>query len=83
MKKDDYKFINDSENKFKDISAESYRTYVWGENDILFIENPMRLHVSESGGHRVASLNGQQFYIKPGWKYIVWGVDEGKAHFSV
>lgn len=83
MEKKDYKFINESENQFTDISAEAYRTYYWSKDEWLFIENPMRLHVSDSEGHRVASLNGQQYYVKPGWKYIVWGVDDKKAHFSV
>lgn len=81
MKKENYKFINKSENEFKDISEESHRTYVWSKDEYLFIENPMRLHVSESGGHRVAALNGQQYYVRPGWLYVTWEVDDGKSTF--
>lgn len=69
------------EKKFdwKDISHEKVRKYAWvfdkGVFDLV-IENPLKLFVSESGGHRI--FNGERcYYVAPGWSYIEWEPVEG------
>ena len=69
--------------EWTDISAELYRTYIFPDGTSLRIENPLRLFVSDSGGHRVFSGNdgGKCFYVRPSWAAIEWKVRAGKPHF--
>ena len=78
------KFINESGFEFKDISAETGREYTFPNGTTLTIQNPLYLHVSTSGGHRLFDAQGTSWYIQPleGWS-INWKVKEGYPNFSV
>jgi hypothetical protein len=69
--------------EWTDISSELYRTYIFSDSVRLTIDTPLRLLVSESGGHRVfsAESGGKCYYISPNWIAIEWKVAEGKPHF--
>ena len=75
-------FINESNNKFIDISSESEREYIFPNGQRLHIKYPLLLSVSSSGGHRLFSADGWCWYVQPkeGWG-IRWKVEEGKPHF--
>jgi len=75
-------FINGSGLNFKDISAEDYREYQFPNGNKLLIKNPLCLHVSASGGHRLFDAQGIAWYVQPqeGWS-IHWKVEEGKPNF--
>ena len=78
----EFEFINESIFEFDDISSEYYREYVY-DTKSLIIANPERLHVSDSGGHRVVDNSGKSYYIPPGWLWIEFMVREGEPHFSL
>lgn len=75
-------FINNSNLQFNDISSEEFRTYHFPKGEKLFIKNPLFLHVSLSGGHRIFDKLGNSYYIKPdeGW-YIKWKAKKGEPNF--
>lgn len=73
-------FINESGLKFTDISSEKYRQYVFGK-DIVTIIEPLWLHVSSSGGHRLFDAAGKSHYVVKGWHEIQWEAKEGQPHF--
>jgi len=63
---------NNPDIEFKDISHERYRTYIFPQGEEVRIENPVKLHVSESGGHRVQDDNSVAHYIPSGWIHLYW-----------
>jgi hypothetical protein len=71
---------NESANEFTDISSEAYRKYAFA-GAVLEISNPIALSVSESGGHRVLSGDGESYYIPKGWLYLEWRAKDGQPHF--
>lgn len=68
-----------TDHKWKDISSESYREYVF-PNGIIKIDNPMFLAVSSSGGHRIAA-EYQQHYIPTGWIEVRWETHKEYPHW--
>ena len=74
-------FENATSLKFTDISSESWREYVYDVNKTIFIDKPLKLHVSKSGGHRIYSEDGLSRYIAPGWLQIVWSAKDDAPHF--
>lgn len=76
-------FINQSKLTFKDISTEIQREYLqFSEDKPLKLEGqPLKLHVSDSGGHRIFTTDWC-YYIQPleGWA-VRWKVGPGKPHF--
>lgn len=74
-------FRNESGLKFTDISSEEWREYIYDYNKTIFIENPLKLHVSKSGGHRIFSAEGYSRYIAPGWLQIIWRSKDNEPHF--
>lgn len=60
--------------KFKDISTEEFREYVYPDITIR-IDNPRELNVAKSGGHRVLDAEGMSHYIPSGWKHLRWRAD--------
>jgi hypothetical protein len=70
--------------EFKDISSEKYREYIfpyfWKGN--VRIKNPLKLHVSESGGHRIIDAQGKSHYIPNKWVHLWWKVKPGCKHFD-
>ena len=74
---------NESNNYgFTDISSEKVRFYHFHNKEVLRIDNPLYLHVSENGGHRILDADENCYYIRPGegW-YIHWTVKEEQPHF--
>jgi hypothetical protein len=71
---------NGTDMEFSDISSEKYRTYKF-PSDVVHIEEPIALHVSKSGGHRVLDADGTSHYIPAGWIHLYWKAKEGSPHF--
>lgn len=65
-------FVNESPNRFEDISSEFWRVYDYGHGKYTVIELPQMLSVSKSGGHRVFDRFGISRYVIPGWINISW-----------
>lgn len=74
-------FRNGTDLQFTDISSEKYRNYIFENGEALRIENPLALHVSESGGHRVFNADGESVYVPAGFRMIVWETKDGYDHF--
>lgn len=67
---------------FKDITDEQYREYVFACGETIRLNNPVGLHVSASGGHRVYTADGVSHYIPSGWLELRWEVKEGRRPFA-
>ena len=74
-------FKNDTDLVFDDISSEQYREYNFGKNGFVKINNPLKLNVSASGGHRLYDASGQSHYIPAGWISVSWKSKEGLPNF--
>jgi hypothetical protein len=74
-------FINGTELYFKDISSEVSRTYEFAGGEKVTIENPLRLNVSASGGHRVFDAQGRSHYIPAGWFHLSWTAKASQPNF--
>jgi hypothetical protein len=72
--------INKTKFKFKDISTEEYRIYDFGDN-IVRIDEPTHLSVSDSGGHRIFDAYGVSHYVPTGWLHLKWKAKKGEANF--
>lgn len=73
-------FNNKSGLEFTDISSEQYRQYDF-IGAAIRIEQPLQLHVSESGGHRIFDVQGVSHYIPKGWIHLSWEVKENAPNF--
>ena len=71
---------NDSKLKFNDISSEEHREYVFPEGSV-WIDYPVALNVSKTGGHRIVDGDGKSHYIPKGWIHLNWKVKENAPHF--
>lgn len=67
--------------EFTDISSEATRTYNFGQKGFVKINHPLYLNVSNSGGHRIFSEDGQSHYIPSGWIHLSWTVRVGEPNF--
>lgn len=69
--------------KWKDISHEKYRVYVFSHNmdqlNYVKIDKPTFLHVSESGGHRILDSEDVSHYIPYKWIHLFWETDDDCA----
>ena len=74
-------FDNRSDLEFTDISSEMWREYRFAGGDVIRIERPLRLHVSESRGHRIFDAQGRSHYIPAGWIHLTWDTKEGAPNF--
>lgn len=74
-------FKNASDLEFKDISSEIYRTYEFPDFQIT-ITNPLKLNVSERGGHRIWDKDGVSHYVPPGWRHLYWLAKDDEPHFK-
>lgn len=74
-------FINNSNLEFKDLSDELFREYIFPTGTVR-IDNPLKLNVSSSGGHRVFDAEGFSNYIPAGWLRLRWKVKEGRTNFA-
>lgn len=75
-------FINNSGLEFKDISAEKKRTYDFGDGVTVVIDQPLKINVSDSGGHRIFDAYGDSHYIPAGWIHLRWTAKHGAPHFD-
>jgi hypothetical protein len=46
-------FNNGSDLEFTDIASEAWREYRFADGSTVRIDNPLKLNVSDSGGHRI------------------------------
>jgi hypothetical protein len=70
--------------KFSRIDTELARHYEFAEDGkpyIVTINEPVFLHVSASGGHRICDINLRSHYIPAGWKRLYWDTRPGQAQF--
>lgn len=74
-------FKNESGLEFTDISSEQVRTYNFGQKGFIKIEQPLKLNVSSSGGHRVYDASGTSHYIPSGWLELTWRVKDNAPNF--
>lgn len=64
--------------EWNDISTNEYREYIFPDGFIVRIDCPMKLNVSESGGHRILDADGMSWYVPSGWRALRW---MGEPHF--
>ena len=74
-------FNNATNLAFTDISSEQWRVYQFLGGDVVRIEQPLRLNVSDSGGHRIFDAEGFSHYIPAGWVHLKWAVKDGCPNF--
>lgn len=74
-------FKNASDLEFADISTELWREYRFLGGETIRINRPLRLNVSESGGHRIFDSEGTSHYIPKGWIHLQWVVADGAPNF--
>ena len=58
---------------FQDISEERQRTYHFPNGTPFTVQDPIALHVSDSGGHRLILKDGSSVYIRPTWIAFEFG----------
>jgi hypothetical protein len=75
-------FINKSGLEFVDLNSEQSRTYDFGDGNTVTVDEPLKLNVSKSGGHRIFDAFGISHYIPGGWVHLSWVVKPGKPHFD-
>lgn len=74
-------FKNGSDLEFSDISSEAWREYRFANGATVRIDNPLKLNVSDSGGHRVFDAQNRSHYIPVGWLHLSWEAKPGEANF--
>jgi hypothetical protein len=74
-------FNNQSNLDFVDISSEQWREYRFLNGETVRVEAPLRLNVSDSGGHRIFDAAGVSHYIPAGWVHLMWEAKEGATNF--
>lgn len=74
-------FENATALEFEDISSERYREYRFLGGDVVRIEAPLKLNVSDSGGHRIFDAEGVSHYIPAGWIHLRWVAKDGEPNF--
>lgn len=74
-------FINESGLEFSDISSEASRQYRFADDTVVWIDAPLKLNVSASGGHRLFDASGASHYIPSGWVHLSWRAKDGAPHF--
>jgi hypothetical protein len=74
-------FSNASDLVFSDISSEEWREYEFVGGEIIRIVGPERLHVSDSGGHRLFDAEGVSHYVPAKWLRLRWKAKDGQPNF--
>lgn len=70
--------IDRMDREWNDISTNEYREYLFPDGFVVRVDNPMKINVSESGGHRILDADGMSWYIPSGWRALRW---IGDPHF--
>jgi len=73
-------FKNDTTLVFDDISSEAWREYTFEGGDVVRIDEPLRLNVSENG-HRIFDASGRSHYVPKTWIHLQWQPKDGAASF--
>jgi hypothetical protein len=55
-----------------DITSEANRTYHYPDGSTFTIDGPYKLHVTDSGSHRVVGTDGRTYRPERGWVAISW-----------
>jgi hypothetical protein len=74
-------FNNASGLEFVDISSEEWREYRFLGGEVVRIDKPLQLNVSESKGHRIFDSGGTSHYIPATWVHLKWKVKDGQPNF--
>ena len=74
-------FLNLTNFKFVDISAELFREYLYPNGNKLRIEYPLKLSIAKNNAHRVFDANGLSYYIPANWIAIVTKARPGAPNF--
>lgn len=74
-------FKNATDLEFADISSEQWREYRFLGGETIRINAPLKLNVSDSGGHRIFDKEGVSHYIPAGWIHLKWTVKDGAPNF--
>lgn len=74
-------FNNATDLEFTDISSELWREYRFLGGDTVLIRAPLKLNVSDSGGHRIFDAEGVSHYVPAGWVHLKWVVRDGAPSF--
>lgn len=53
--------------EFKSVENETYRLYIYKNGFTIKVDNPVAIHISRSGGHRLILASGRCMYVKAGW----------------
>lgn len=64
--------MSSKELAWKSIETEEYRIYLFDGGESVKIDNPVKLNISDSGGHRIVDSEGISYYIPPYWNCIKW-----------
>jgi hypothetical protein len=72
--------INKSNRKFKDISSEEYRYYIFKDQEVVSIDDPCWLSISKSG-HYILDKDGLCHFIPFGWLELCWKAKGGAPYF--
>ena len=71
---------NQSGLEFTDISSERWREYLFADGETVVIDNPLQLHVSQTG-HRILDAQGISHFVPTTWKQLRWEARENAPHF--
>ena len=71
---------NATDLEFEDISSEHFREYEFPGGEVVRINSPLKLHVSDSDAHRIFDANGESHYIPPEWIHLRWKTKDGEPH---
>lgn len=71
---------NDTDFEFVDISSEVWREYTFNDGNVVHIEAPLHLSVTESG-HRILTQDGLSHFVPTGWVHLAWKSKDGEPHF--
>lgn len=63
-----------------DISSEIFREYQY-DRGVYKIDDPVELHVTESGSHRVIDRNGTTHRPATDWLAVRWKPKDGEPAF--
>jgi hypothetical protein len=74
-------FVDALNRNWSNISTNQYRVYEFPGGHKVRLEKPLKLFVSESGGHRVFTADGISHYIPTGWIHLYWEVGENQPNF--
>jgi len=76
------KFTDNPGLKFKDISSEKYRIYVFPNGVRYKIEEPLAVCARRDHGQRVIDKKGKAYWIRPDFIAIEWENRQGEPRVN-